>query len=73
MPLSLRGGEWVELVRFFDREEAGQRAAKAMADAGRDWAQKVLRNEDFEVWFFRLLLEYGRLLDDDREIIGFKP
>jgi hypothetical protein len=24
---------------------------------GRDWADKVLRNEDLEVWFFRLLLE----------------
>ena len=73
VPLSLKGGEWVELLRFFDREEAGRVAAQAMAEASRDWAQKVLRNEDFEVWFFRLLLEYGRLVDDDREIIGFKP
>jgi hypothetical protein len=30
-----------------------------------------LRNVDFEVWFFRLLLEYGRVVDDRREEIGF--
>ena len=73
VPLSLRGGEWVELLRFFSRDSAGQEAAKAIAESGRDWAKKVLRNEDFEVWFFRLLLEYGRLVDDDREILGYKP
>ena len=71
VPLSLKGGEWVELLRFFDRDEPGREAARAIAQAGRDWAEKVLRNEDFEVWFFRLLLEYGRLVDDDREIVGF--
>ena len=42
-----------------------------MAERGREWSNKVLRNEDFEVWFFRLLLEYGRLVDDNRESIGF--
>ena len=72
VPLSLQGGEWVELLRFFDREEPGREAAEAIAQAGKEWAEKVLRNEDFEVWFFRLLLEYGRVVDDDREIIGFK-
>jgi hypothetical protein len=24
----------------------------------------ALRNEDFEVWLFRLLLEYGRVIDE---------
>jgi len=24
---------------------------------GSQWAEKALRNEDLEVWFFRLLLE----------------
>jgi hypothetical protein len=28
-----------------------------LALQGREWAKKVLRNEDLEVWFFRLLLE----------------
>ncbi|RDL32103.1 Uncharacterized protein BP5553_09505 [Venustampulla echinocandica] len=71
IPLSLRGDEWVEAVRWFSSEPAGKTEAKRLALQGRDWANKVLRNEDLEVWFFRLLLEYGRLVDDDREIIGY--
>ncbi|KAH6624398.1 glycosyltransferase family 90 protein [Chaetomium sp. MPI-SDFR-AT-0129] len=45
--------------------------AERMALRGREWAGKTLRNEDLEVWFFRLLLEYGRVVDDDRENIGY--
>ncbi|KAL3427079.1 capsule-associated protein [Phlyctema vagabunda] len=71
IPLSLRGDEWVEAVRWFAGETPGKKEAERIALQGRDWANKVLRNEDLEVWFFRLLLEYGRLVDDDREIIGY--
>ena len=71
IPLSWRGDEYVESVRYFDQEELGRVQAKKIADQGREWAGKVLRNEDLEVWFFRLLLEYGRLVDDDRYKIGF--
>lgn len=42
-----------------------------IAEQGREWAQKVLRKEDMEIYFFRLLLEWGRLTDDDRDTIGF--
>ncbi|KHJ30343.1 putative capsule-associated protein cap1 [Erysiphe necator] len=38
---------------------------------GREWAAKVLRQEDIEVYLFRLLLEYGRLIDDNRDLIGY--
>ena len=71
VPLGLHGDEYVESVRYFDQEEEGRAMAQRLANQGRDWAGKVLRNDDFEVWFFRLLLEYGRLVDDDREHIGF--
>jgi len=57
IPLSLRGDEWVEAVRWFAGETAGKKEAERMALQGREWADKVLRNEDLEVWFFRLLLE----------------
>jgi len=30
-----------------------------------------LRREDMEIYFFRLLLEWGRLTDDGRDEIGF--
>ncbi|TVY75683.1 Beta-1,2-xylosyltransferase [Lachnellula suecica] len=71
IPLSLRGDEWVEALRWFAGEPTGKKEAERLALQGREWAGKVLRNEDLEVWFFRLLLEYGRLVDDDREIIGY--
>ena len=71
VPLSLEATEYYEAVRYFDQEEQGRAQAIQLAEAGRDWANKVLRNQDMEVWFFRLMLEYGRLVDDDRENIGF--
>ena len=71
VPLGLTGDEYVESVRYFDQEEEGKVQGLRLALKGREWAAKVLRNEDFEVWFFRLLLEYGRVVDDDREKIGF--
>ena len=57
IPLSLHGDEYVESVRYFDEEEVGQVQAKEMATASREWAEQVLRKEDMEIWFFRLLLE----------------
>ncbi|OCL06419.1 glycosyltransferase family 90 protein [Glonium stellatum] len=71
IPLSLHGDEWLELVRYFSSEEEGKLQAPNIAVQGREWGNKVLRNVDFEVWFFRLLLEYGRIIDDNREIIGY--
>ncbi|KAH6661101.1 hypothetical protein BKA67DRAFT_510920 [Truncatella angustata] len=71
IPLSAQGEEWLEAVRFFGDGPLGKQEAERLANQQRDWANKVLRHEDMEVWFFRLLLEYGRLIDDDRESIGF--
>lgn len=45
--------------------------AQKLARQGREWANKVLRREDIEVYMFRLLLEYGRLIDDNRNLIGY--
>ncbi|KAL1900846.1 hypothetical protein Cpir12675_000722 [Ceratocystis pirilliformis] len=71
VPLSLQGKEWWELLRWLRKEKDGREWAKKAAVAGQDWANKALRQVDMEVWFFRLLLEYGRVIDDDREKIGF--
>lgn len=46
-------------------------AGEKIAEAGREWAGKVLRKEDMEIYMFRLLLEWGRLTDDRRDEIGF--
>ncbi|KAJ5106578.1 hypothetical protein N7456_003253 [Penicillium angulare] len=70
-PLSLKGGEHTESMRYFVAEEEGRKSAPKIAAQGQEWAQKALRKEDLEVWFFRLLLEYGRLVDDNRDKLGF--
>ena len=64
VPLTLKGMEWAEIVRFFladDQDEEGSDGgaeARNLAEAGSEWAGRVLRNEDMEAWFFRLLLEW---------------
>ncbi|KFH49074.1 Beta-1,2-xylosyltransferase-like protein [Hapsidospora chrysogenum ATCC 11550] len=73
VPLSLQGGDWLEATRFLAGDRAGGGHAERMAEEGRAWANKVVRKEDMEAWFFRLLLEYARVIDDNREIIGFDP
>lgn len=57
VPLSLRAEEALEAVRYFDVEEEGKPLGTSIAEDGREWANKALRNEDFEAWLFRLLLE----------------
>ncbi|CAF9904201.1 MAG: hypothetical protein HETSPECPRED_003421 [Heterodermia speciosa] len=44
---------------------------KRIADQGSEWAKKVLRRDDIEVYMFRLLIEYARILDDNRDRIGY--
>ena len=46
-------------------------AGEDIAMCGREWAQRVLRKEDMEIYTFRLLLEWARLTDDARDEIGF--
>jgi len=48
-----------------------EREAELIAESGREWSQKVLTKADMEVYFFRLLLEWGRLTDDKRDQLGF--
>lgn len=58
IPLSLKGDEWLEAVRWFNEDELGKKEAERVAVMSQDWANKVVRHEDMEVWFYRLLLEY---------------
>lgn len=44
-----------------------------IAEEGRKWAQTALRKEDMEIYFFRLLLEWGRITDDQRDSLGYRP
>lgn len=71
IPLTFKGYEHIETVRYLAQDEEGKTLAPKLALAGQDWARKALRDVDMEVWMFRLLLEYGRLIDDNRDSVGF--
>jgi hypothetical protein len=88
VPLNKDADEVVELIRYFEHDPVGGTIAQKIAAEGRSWAKRALRNEDMEVYMFRLLLEYvqrnplawlrltfdryARLQDDDREILAYK-
>lgn len=46
--------------------------AEWIAHQGQKWAEEALGERDMEVYLFRLLLEWGRLIDDQRDTIGFR-
>jgi hypothetical protein len=49
----------------------GEKKAREIAERSTEWSGRALRNVDFEAWMFRLLLEYGRVVDDERDGIGY--
>ncbi|KAF3904194.1 hypothetical protein AA313_de0210101 [Arthrobotrys entomopaga] len=61
--------EYVGDEMFYVPEHDGQ--AEGIANRGREWADKVLRKEDIEIYMFRLMLEYARVVDDRRDEIGY--
>jgi hypothetical protein len=52
-------------------ENSHQSEAEKIAEDGKRWAEKVLRKEDMEIYMFRLLLEWARIVDDRRGELGF--
>ncbi|KAJ5728805.1 uncharacterized protein N7483_003313 [Penicillium malachiteum] len=45
--------------------------AQMIATQSREWAQLALRDEDLEIYLYLLLLEYGRIIDDNRDVLGY--
>lgn len=72
IPVSPSGDELGEIMRFLTQEEAGRTIGRNIAAQGRDWAKRTLRIADIELTFLRLLMEYGRLVSDERDYLGYK-
>lgn len=53
-------------------DATGEKVAANVAEQGRHWARKALRKEDMQIYTFRLLLEWARVVDDDRGVLGFE-
>jgi hypothetical protein len=45
--------------------------ARKIAMQGKEWAEQVLRKDDMLVYVMRLLMEYARICDDERERLGW--
>lgn len=89
VPIDLRlHGVWSTLAYFAgvdvtlgSPDEGGRRIrmpahdvqGEWIAEEGRKWTEQAMRKEDMEIYFFRLLLEWGRLTDDQRDHLGYKP
>ena len=71
VPLNKDGNEIAELVRYFEEDPAGQEIARRIGEEGQAWAARTIRNEDMDVYMFRLFLEYARVQDDRRENLVF--
>jgi hypothetical protein len=70
LDVRLRERDFRGVVEWFMDERNG-RVAKKVADWGREWGLAGLRDQDAEIYFFRLLLEYARVMNDERDHLGF--
>ncbi|KAJ2891288.1 glycosyltransferase family 90 protein [Zalerion maritima] len=59
------------ILDWLTKDERGDAAAAMIADAGAWWAAQVLRREDMLLYVWRLLLEWARVCDDNRDRIGW--
>lgn len=67
VPISNSMEELPETARWMLDDERGQKVAKRIADESRVWTRATLREIDISVAYYRVFLEYHRLLQDDRE------
>lgn len=58
VPINKDANEIPELVRFFEQDAAGREIARSIGEEGQAWAARTIRNDDMDVYMFRLLLEY---------------
>lgn len=66
IPVSQSMDELPELVSHLTSTEAGQEAARHVAEEGREWFSKAFREIDRSIYVYRLMLEMARLQDPAR-------
>ncbi|EEQ29440.1 conserved hypothetical protein [Microsporum canis CBS 113480] len=67
IPVSMDLVEFPELVRFFTSEPEGQAIGKRIAMASKDWSRKAIRADDLKLALWRVMLEYARVMSDERD------
>lgn len=59
------------ILDYFTRDEKGDSAARMIAETGQTWGNMVLRREDMLLYVWRLLLEFARVCDENRDRLGW--
>ncbi|KAI1473781.1 glycosyltransferase family 90 protein [Daldinia eschscholtzii] len=59
------------ILDYFTRDRKGDVSARFIAEEGRSWGSKVLRREDMLLYVWRLLLEFARVCDEKRDMVGY--
>lgn len=75
IPMDNRFSDYYGLMDYFLGFGAGSpghdREAEKIATDGKEWAERVLRKEDMQIYTLRLLLEYARVTNDKRDHMGW--
>ncbi|KAJ7489311.1 glycosyl transferase family 90-domain-containing protein [Mycena latifolia] len=75
VPVALDLSDLHDAVIFFRGDASGAGAhedlARKIAMAGRIWSKTFWRREDMVAYFYRLILEYARLMSEDREAMSY--
>ncbi|KAI1399782.1 glycosyltransferase family 90 protein [Hypoxylon fuscum] len=59
------------ILDYFTKDKKGDKSAQFIAEEGRSWGARVLRREDMLLYVWRLLLEFARVCDEKREMLGY--
>ncbi|KEY73837.1 hypothetical protein S7711_03132 [Stachybotrys chartarum IBT 7711] len=74
VPMDTRFGDYLGIMEYFlgyQGRRGHDAAAEKIATEGKQWAEKVLRKEDMQIYVLRVLLEYARISDERRESMGW--
>ncbi|KIY50152.1 hypothetical protein FISHEDRAFT_39466 [Fistulina hepatica ATCC 64428] len=75
VPIQVDMSDLHDTLVFFRGDESGVGAHDALASkiaiSGREWSKRFWRLEDMQAYFLRLILEYARLMSDDRESMSY--
>ncbi|KAJ7770941.1 glycosyl transferase family 90-domain-containing protein [Mycena maculata] len=76
IPVQLDLSDLHDALVFFRGDETGAGAhedlARKIAAAGRVWSKTFWRKEDMHAYFYRLILEYARLMSEDRDAMSYR-
>lgn len=67
VPIGLGMDELPETARYLLDDPEGKVIAAKIAKDSREWSRRVLRRSDLTAAYYRVFLEYARLLDDNRD------